>query len=77
MKQWYTFYALKSDAAGLIEDLEKDIDTSGTKLKQVASEMPFPSVFAYVPWMHHVLIVQKCKTIEEALFLLSVQLRKD
>ena len=83
MKQWYTFYALKSDAAGLIEDLEKDIDTSGIKLKQVASEiheqklnqvaseMPFPSVFAYVPWMHHVLIVQKCKTIEEALFYIK------
>lgn len=30
--------------------------------------MLFPSVFAFVPWMHHVHIIQKCKTIEEALF---------
>ncbi len=30
--------------------------------------MPFPTIFAYVPWKHHVLIMQKCKTIEEALF---------
>ena len=30
--------------------------------------MAFPLVFAYVPWMHHVSILQKCKTVEEALF---------
>lgn len=30
--------------------------------------MPFPAIFSYVPWMHHVLIMQKCKTIDEALF---------
>ena len=38
------------------------------KLNQVDSEMLFPGIFAYVPWRHHVLIIQKCKTIEEALF---------
>ncbi len=42
-----------------------------TKLKQLDSEIPFPTVFAYVPWMHHVLIVQKCKTIPEALFYIK------
>ena len=30
--------------------------------------MAFPPVFAYVPWKHHVLIVQKSQSIEEALF---------
>ena len=80
MKQWYSFYALKNETAGLIEDLENSIDTGNIKLKQVASEirdvklnqvdseMPFPAIFSYVPWMHHVLIMQKCKTIDEALF---------
>jgi predicted nuclease of restriction endonuclease-like (RecB) superfamily len=38
------------------------------KLNQVGSEMIFPSFFAYVPWKHHVLIIQRCKTIEETLF---------
>ena len=83
MKQWYTFYASASEAAHLISNLENQIDTSSLKLKQVASEIQepklkrldselmFPSVFAYVPWMHHVLIVQKCKTIEEALFYIQ------
>ncbi len=80
MKQWYTFYSSGNEAALLISNLENQIDTGSLKLKQVASEiqeqklkqfdseMPFPSVFAFVPWMHHVLIIQKCKTIEEALF---------
>ena len=68
MKQWYSFYALKNETAGLIDDLENSIDANGIKLKQDDSEMIFPSIFAYVPWMHHVLIIQKCKTIEEALF---------
>ncbi|MBO7339909.1 MAG: hypothetical protein J6U66_07565 [Lachnospiraceae bacterium] len=80
MKQWYSFYALKNETAGLIEVLENNVDASGIKLKQIASEikelklkqadseMLFPAIFAYVPWMHHVLIIQKCKSIEEALF---------
>ena len=25
-------------------------------------------MFAFVPWMHHVLIIQKAKSVEEALF---------
>jgi len=33
--------------------------------------MLFPSLFAYVPWKHHVLIVQKSNSIEEALFYIQ------
>jgi len=80
IKQWYSFYALKEETALLIEDIEGGVRASGIKLNQVGSEiqeqelnqagseMPFPTIFAYVPWKHHVLIMQKCKTIEEALF---------
>lgn len=80
MKQWYTFYASNNRAVSLISDMEKQVDTSSVKLKQVASEiheakvkqvaseLEFPSVFAFVPWMHHVLIIQKSQSIEEALF---------
>lgn len=39
-----------------------------SKQKQVDSELSFPQVFAFVPWMHHVLIIQKAKSVEEALF---------
>lgn len=83
MKQWYAFYALKSDTARLIEELGKQIDMEAAKLNQIGSEiqekkmnqvgleMQFPSFFAYVPWKHHVLIIQKCKTIQEALFYIK------
>jgi len=83
MKQWYTFYASKREATVLIANLENKIDIGSIKLNQVGSEihekkltqlgseMMFPSIFAFVPWKHHVLIVQKCKTIEEALFYIQ------
>ena len=48
-----------------------DSEICETKLNQAASENPFSTVFAYVPWMHHILIVQKCKTIPEALFYIK------
>ena len=83
MKQWYEFYSVKCDAAILISYLETQFENNSSKLNQVGSEiheqklnqpdseMIFPSVFAYVPWKHHVLIVQKSKSIEEALFYIQ------
>lgn len=80
MKQWYSFYSSKPDKTALILALDETVSADSEKLKQVASEiqnqklkqsaseMPFPTVFGYVPWMHHVLIVQKCRTVEEAVF---------
>jgi predicted nuclease of restriction endonuclease-like (RecB) superfamily len=42
--------------------------TENQKLHQVGAELEFPAIFGYVPWRHHIEIVTKCKTIEEALF---------
>ena len=83
MKQWYTFYVTNSKSKALLAELEEHIDTGSKKLKQIASEiqneklkqpdseLAFPARFSYVPWMHHVLIIQKCKSIEEALFYIQ------
>ena len=80
MKQWYSFYISKSDVNALISDMETQLNIGSVKLNQVGSEiheqklnqfdseMAFPLVFAYVPWKHHVLIIQKSQSIEEALF---------
>ena len=43
------------------------------KLQQPVGEIeeigvPFPNIFAFVPWGHHINILSKSKTIEEALF---------
>ena len=41
----------------------------GEKLQQSVAE--FPALFALVPWRHHVEIISKCKSIEEALFYIG------
>ena len=41
------------------------------KVQQAAGEFAFPSFFGLIPWMHHVLIITKCKSIEEALFYIK------
>lgn len=35
---------------------------------QVGDQLAFPSILGTVPWRHHVEIVSRCKSIEEALF---------
>ena len=84
MKQWYSFYASKPESMeSAVRVLDRALHPINQKLKQVASEIeepklkqldsefPFPIAFGYVPWMHHILIIQKCKTIEEALFYIQ------
>ena len=39
------------------------------KLHQLGGEFPLP--FALIPWRHHVEIITKCKSIEEALFYIG------
>lgn len=80
MKQWYFFYAKVKNASNLLLNYGQHIDMKSVKLNQVGSEIaenkqmqvvdeiPFPPFFAFVPWRHHVLIIQKCEDIEEALF---------
>lgn len=80
MKQWYSFYSVNTEAKAFISNIDEQISINGSKLKQVASEiqesklkqadseLSFPQMFAFVPWMHHVMIIQKAKSVEEALF---------
>ena len=83
MKKWYLFYAanehrekLQQLAAELekmpavkLEQIGKSIEKE--KLQQAAAEFVFPAAFAFVPWGHHVEIVSKCETIEEAVFYIE------
>lgn len=83
MKKWYLFYteevsdnqpSLKMQQ--LAAELYDANNLSNTKLKQVAAVIaddggqgvPFPPIFGFVPWFHHVEIITKCKDIDEALF---------
>ena len=86
MKQWYVFYSDAAEKLAQVGRELQSLDTNGgTKLAQVVRELerpqvvgdfqengiPFPKYFALVPWGHHVEIVAKCKSIEEALFYLN------
>ena len=69
MKKWYLFYANPSTIEKLqrlVGELQSSINQTRLKLHQLGGEFPLP--FALVPWRHHVEIITKSKSIEEALF---------
>lgn len=83
MKQWYLFYVGASEKLAQLgrELSQKKLHQLGGELQEVESEgdiklhqvggelvVPFPTMFSYVPWKHHVAIVTKSKSIDEALF---------
>ena len=80
MKQWYQFYAA---AIPRLQQLDGDFQIPdsqpGTILQQLVGElqhteesqdqsMDLPGLFMCVPWGHHIQILSKCKSIEEAIF---------
>ena len=82
MKQWYSFYTSEDAKIQRISKLElpnadsQKLNQLGSemreqRLNQLGSEIPFPPTFVYVPWRHHVMIIQKCKSIEEVLFYIQ------
>ncbi len=84
MKKWYAFYASEENVCSLFSNFESQINFSSVKLHQIGAEIQeinraeklhqigaeidFPAFFSYVPWRHHVEIVTKCHSVEEALF---------
>ena len=86
MKKWYQFYepVLKSEKlqqlVGEIVVTEntrlEQIGTAVEELQQPVGEIGFPMSFSYVPWGHHILIITKCKEVEEALFYLKLVVDK-
>ena len=80
MKRWYLFYTkgdtqIPHQIGAELQELENQ---HNTKLYQVGKEIgkeklyqagkEFPLPFALIPWRHHIEIICRCKTIEEALF---------
>lgn len=67
MKQWYSFYydhvAKSHQLGGQLVSVEKS--------HQLGGQMVMPETFGIVPWKHHVYIVSKSQTLEEALFYIN------
>ena len=84
MKKWYSFYTSYEDFGDTVNALSNQMDISSLKLQQVAAEIqetaseeklqqvvaeiPFPAIFGFIPWGHHIEIITKCKDLHEALF---------
>ena len=84
MKKWYLFYAdgdAEEKLQRTVGELQSSVNQALIKLQQSVGEiqhlvsktnneigMAFPQPFALVPWGHHVDIITKCKSIDEALF---------
>lgn len=80
MKKWYSFYAFSQSSMTEFASAENTLNLHDQKLHQLGEEMqekklnqpgaeiPFPELFAFVPWRHHVEIITKCKSVDEALF---------
>ena len=77
MKQWYSFYYerfIKSQQpAGFLEVPEKgqqvvDLIETAEKGHQVGGFLEMPDFFGQTPWFHHVHIISKCNSLDEALF---------
>mgnify|MGYP000986399790 CR=1 FL=1 len=77
----YLFYSSSDIFSEMAHTIADSMDLNSLKLQQVGAEisenqklqqpvaeLEFPTIFGFVPWGHHVEIVTKCKTIEEALF---------
>jgi len=84
MKKWYSFYTSYEDFGDAVNALSGQMNISSLKLQQVAAEIqetaseeklqqvvaeiPFPAIFGFIPWGHHIEIITKCKDLHEALF---------
>lgn len=83
MKNWYSFYASQPEKLQQLAALfQATANQANKKLQQLAAEIhepiadrdgvtSFPEVFSYIPWGHHVEIISKCESMEEATFYIG------
>jgi predicted nuclease of restriction endonuclease-like (RecB) superfamily len=80
MKQWYSYYyerVTKSHQVGgqleVDEKSQQVADEIGDleKSHQLGGELEMPEIFGRIPWKHHVHIISKCKSLDEALFYIN------
>ena len=84
MKKWYLFYTAE-DITKKLHQLGGEIQNMSAvklaqlgvpaedpqKLHQVGGETIFPRAFSFVPWRHHIELITKCKSVDEALYYIQ------
>ncbi|MBR1516046.1 MAG: DUF1016 family protein [Paludibacteraceae bacterium] len=78
MRQWYSFYFQKvtnwqqlSAKLGNLNWHELSAKLGELKRHQLSDEFEMPQKFAFVPWKHHVQIISKSQSIDEAIFYIN------
>lgn len=74
MKRWYLFYFEQvTNRQQLIDELggAKWHELSDEIRQQPIDELAFPDAFALVPWGHHIQVMSKSKSVDEALFYIK------
>ena len=64
-------FSQRTDNSTLIK-----LHQAGGEFKSENDDTNFPQLFACVPWKHHVEIITKCESIEEALFYLKLTVQE-
>ena len=72
MRQWYStysqLYTFRAQPVPEIGDLENEFRVQAVP---ELSQPPIPIDFFSVPWGHHILIMQRCKELDKALFYIQ------
>ena len=86
MKRWYAFYSERVAICPQVGDefgaalVSKTVDKQNVTIRQqaadesgpkVGSRLEMPEIFGRIPWFHHVHIISKCQSLEEALFYIN------
>ena len=62
MKRWYLFY---------YKEITIRHQVGGEIRQQLADELKMPEKFGLIPWFHHVHIITKCESVDEAMFYIE------
>ena len=82
MKRWYAFYNERvANRQRVVDEIRHQAgDELGAVIRQqpadekgqqAGDQLEMPEIFGLVPWKHHVLIISKCQTLDEAIFYIN------
>lgn len=75
IKQWYLFFNQDGinchQLGGEIQETKRQQVVGKIKSHQLGGDFSFPEIFGRIPWRHHIEIISKCGSPDEALFYIN------
>lgn len=71
IKRWFSFY---KDSLNILYQVGTELAEGGDGTQifyQAGTNCQMPICFSTIPWRHHVEIIRRCQTVEEAIFYLK------